>query len=105
MARQRESAISDKVIAWLEAKRKEGAPLLWEHRSGSGGFSYQKGRPDFWVSANGIHIEMEMKTPEGKLSAMQQQFRWRCLGWHVPYCCPKSAEEAIEFVSSFLPKP
>jgi len=97
-----ETAIARKLVEWLKKKQLEGAPLLWEHRSGSGGYSYQKGRPDFWVSANGHHIEMELKAPDGKLSPMQEQFRWRCGGWHVPYCCPRSAEEAIEFIELWL---
>lgn len=97
-----ETAIARKLFEWLKKKQEEGAPLLWEHRSGSGGFSYQKGRPDFWVAVNGTHLEIELKAPGGKLSPMQEKFRWRCQAWHVPYCCPRSAEEAIAFVEMWL---
>lgn len=100
-----ETAIANKVLAWLKQKSKEGAPLFWEHRSGSGGFSYKKGVPDLYVVVNGRHLEIELKTPTGRLSPMQEKFKWRCESeWNMPYLCPRSAEEAIEFVSSFLPK-
>ena len=54
--RTEESSLMDKILDWLDAKQKEGAPLFWEHRSGSGGFNYKKGVPDLYVVASGHHI-------------------------------------------------
>lgn len=100
-----ETAIANKLIAWLKEKEKEGAPLTWEHRSGSGGFGYKKGVPDFYVVVDGRHLEIELKAPNGRLSPMQEKFKWRCeTQWNIPYLSPRSAEEAIAFVESFLPK-
>lgn len=99
----KESRLASQLEAWLAKKAKEGAPLFWEHRSGGGGFSYKKGAPDFFAVANGTHIEIELKAPDGRLSAMQEKFKWRCEAiWKIPYCCPRTLEEAIEAIEPFL---
>lgn len=102
--RTEESSLMDKILDWLDAKSKEGAPLYWEHRSGSGGFSYKKGVPDLYVVASGHHIEIETKAPSGRLSAMQEKFRWRCISqWHIPHLVPRTLKEVTEFIEAFLP--
>lgn len=101
--RTEESSLADKCLAWLKAKKAEGAPLYWEHRSGSGGFSYKKGVPDLFVVANGHHLEIELKASSGKLSAMQEKFRWRCQAeWKIPHLVPRTLDEFASFVESFL---
>lgn len=98
-----ESALADRCVEWMDAKIKEGAPLYYEHRSGSGGFSYKKGVPDLFAVANGHHLEIELKAPGGRLSPMQEKFKWRCEAqWHIPHCVPKTLEEFVEFVSPYL---
>lgn len=99
-----ETALADKLLDWLKAKQEEGAPLYWEHRSGSGGFSYKKGVPDLFVVVSGHHIEIETKAPDGKLSAMQEKFMWRCATqWHIPHLVPRTFAEAKECIEAFLP--
>lgn len=99
-----ESSLADKCLAWLKKRKEEGAPLYWEHRSGSGGFNYKEGVPDLFVVANGRHLEIELKAPKGKLSAMQEKFRYRCWKeWNIPHLVPKDIETFASFVESFLP--
>ena len=101
--RQKESGIAGKITAWLTQRMKEGAPLYFEHRSGAGGFNYRKGVPDLWAAVNGAHIEIEVKTPDGELSPLQEKFRWRCEEiFHCAYIAPRSSEEAIAFLERFL---
>ena len=73
-----ESVVSKAVIEYLDKLMDGGAPIYYEHRSGSGGFSYKKGVPDLWITVNGIHVEVELKSSKGKLSTMQEKFKWRC---------------------------
>ena len=98
-----EAKLTDKVEAYLDDLQKRGLPLFYEHRSGAGGFAYKKGSPDFFVVINGIHIEVELKAPDGKRSTMQDKFKWRCENeWHIPYCCPRTLEEFKQYLEQFL---
>ena len=103
MAKQGESNISKKVLNYLKNLMDRGLPFYFEHRSGSGGFNQKKGVPDIWFTYNGIHIECELKTKEGKLSTMQEGFRYRCINiYHNLYINPHSFEEFKEFVDSLI---
>ncbi len=101
-----EAKLTDELLGWLKEKASEGAPLYWEHRSGSVGWSYKMGVPDLWVSANGHHLEIELKAPNGKLSAAQEKFSWRCRSsWNIPHIVPRTLKEATDFIESYLPGP
>ena len=94
-----ESSLSKKVISYLEELQDRGLPIYYEHRSGSGGYSYKKGTPDLFIVINGIHVECELKTTTGKRSPMQDKFKWRCeTQWKILYCCPRSFEEFKDFI-------
>ena len=82
----REASLTQKVEEYLDSLQEEGLPLYYEHRSGSGGYGYKKGIPDFFIVIDGIHIECELKAEDGKLSTMQEKWRWRCqTKYHIPY--------------------
>ena len=101
-----EASLTEKVIEYLDQLKKEGLPLYYEHRSGSGGFNYKKGVPDFFIVLNGVHIECELKTLTGKLSTMQEKFKWRCaVEWHMLYCCPRTIKEFKEFINNIKKDP
>jgi hypothetical protein len=104
MAKQLELKISDKCLNYLDQLKKEGYPLFYEHRSGSGGFNYKKGIPDMYIVIGVIHIECEMKTPYGHLSTMQVKWRDRLIKNGTPYINPRSFEEFKTFIDSYLPK-
>ena len=104
-SKTRETSLAEKVIKYLDTLQEEGLPLFYEHRSGSGGYNYKKGIPDLYLVINGIHIECELKTEEGKLSTMQEKFRWRCKSeWKMDYVCPRSLEEFKTFLDPYIKK-
>lgn len=93
-----ETKLTKEVIKFLDDQIKGGAPVFYEHRSGSGGFNYKKGIPDLYVVVAGVHLEIELKTVDGKRSTMQDKFKWRCENqWQIPYCCPRTFEEFKKF--------
>ena len=98
-----EQALTKKILDYFEDLKKRGYPLYWEHRSGQGGLGYKKGLPDFFAVYNGVHLEIEVKGQEGKQSAMQQKFQWKCETiYHIPYCCPHNWDEFIAFISQYI---
>lgn len=105
MAREtKEAHLSKQVIAYLDELCDKGLPVFYEHRSGSGGFNYKKGIPDFYMVVNGIHVEVELKAPNGKLSTMQEKFKYHCeTKWNILYCCPRTIEEFKAFLNALLP--
>ena len=98
-----ETALTKQVIDYLDELHKRGLPIYYEHRSGSGGFSYKKGVPDLFIVINSIHIECELKTPKGKRSTSQDKWKWRCESeWNIFYVNPHTLEEFKEFLEPFL---
>lgn len=98
-----EASLTKKIIDYFDDLQKKGLPLYYEHRSGSGGYGYKKGVPDFFFVINGTHVECELKTPTGKLSTMQEKFKWRCeTEWKIAYVCPRTLEDLKEFLEPFL---
>ena len=98
-----EAKLTNQIIKYLDSLVDKGLPLFYEHRSGTGGFNYKKGIPDFYVVLRGRHLEVELKTQNGKLSSMQEKFKYRCEKiWLIPYCCPRSLEEFKKFLEEYL---
>ena len=98
-----EAKLTKKIIEYLDSLMEGGSPVFYDHRSGSGGYNYKKGIPDLWVSVNGYHLEVELKAPKGKLSTMQEKFKYRCESiYNIPYCCPRTLEEFVDFLAPFL---
>lgn len=102
---QEESKVANKCIKYIKELQDSGCPIFYEHRSGSGGYNYKKGIPDFYLVNNGLHIEVEFKTEKGRLSTMQENFKHRCLNvYHIPYCNPHSFEEFKSFIDNYIKK-
>ena len=100
-----ESKLTKDILTYFEELKNQGHPIYWEHRSGQGGLGYKKGAPDFFAVYNGIHIEIECKGSDGKQSAMQRKFQWKCETiYNIHYCCPHSFAEFLEFFSQFTKK-
>ena len=94
-----ESSLAKKVLDYLEELQLKGEPLYYEHRSGSGGWNYKRGVPDLFFVYNGLHVEVELKAPNGKLSTMQEKWKWKCeCLWNILYLCPRTFEEVVEFI-------
>lgn len=85
------------IVEYLEKLESMKFPLYHERRQ-AGGFSYKKGIPDLYAVYDGIHIEIEVKDPKGKLSTMQEKWRDRCKRLNILYICAKSLDEFKEFM-------
>lgn len=102
MSQQQETKLSTKCINYLKQLKSQGHFIYWEHRTGGGGFNYRKGIPDLFVVINSIHIEVELKTPTGKRSSMQDKWAYIFQENHIHYTCPKSFEDFKKFIDDFL---
>ena len=102
-----EAKVTNDILTYLENLKKFDHPIYWEHRSGQGGFGYKKGTPDLFIVYNGLHLEVEIKGAFGKRSSSQDKFKWKCETiWHIPYCCPHSLEEFVDwFLDVVFPVP
>ena len=102
MSKQPETKIAKKCLDYLELLHTNGVDIYWEHRSGSGGFSYKKGLPDLFIVIGPTHIECELKTPAGHLSTLQEKWKYRFTLMGTPYINPHSFEEFKSFIDKFV---
>lgn len=65
-----EQKVQNDIERHLKEWQKQGVPIFFEKRQ-AGGFNYKKGIPDLYVVLNGVHVEFEIKKPNGKPSTMQ----------------------------------
>lgn len=79
-----EKEVQNQILNYLEELKDSGAPIFYERRQ-SGGVNYKKGIPDIYIVINGIHIEVECKRVNGKLSVMQEKFREMCDKCNIIY--------------------
>ena len=93
-----EKRVQNSIMEYFKHLEKNGYPIFYERRQ-AGGYSYKKGIPDLYVVLNGIHVEIEVKKPGGKLSTMQEKFRDMCDTKNILWICAESVEEVQEFVN------
>ena len=87
-----EKKIQNSIIDYLTKLEKAREPIFFERRQ-AGGFSYKKGIPDLYAVYYGIHIEIEVKAINGKLSTMQEKFEEKCKKLKIPYVCAKNVQD------------
>lgn len=102
MAMHAEGFLTKQIAAWLKECQGRGDPLFWEHRSGSGGFAYKEGIPDLFIVVGKYHIEVELKAPGGRRSAMQDKWKRRFEAMGVPYVCPTSLDELKSYLIPYI---
>lgn len=94
-----EKQIQNNIIKYLHNLETQGYPIFYQRRE-AGGFSYKKGIPDLYAVINGIHLEIEVKTEDGKLSIMQEKFRDKCKRINICWCCIRNLKEFKNFLKS-----
>lgn len=97
MANKPETLIQTKILEYLKKLKDSNEPLYYERRQ-AGGLSYKKGIPDIYCIYKFIHIEIEVKTPTGELSTMQEKFRDRCRKNGTPWICATSVNDVKDFI-------
>lgn len=93
-----EKKVQNNIIEYLEELIEKGYPVFYERRQ-AGGFSYKKGIPDLYAVINGIHLEIEVKAINGKLSILQEKFKNKCKKLNILYVCSNSIENFKNFIA------
>ena len=99
MANKPETLIQTKILYYLKQLKEKGEPIFYERRQ-VGGLSYKKGMPDIYCIYKFVHIEIEIKTPTGELSTMQEKFRDRCKRDGTPWICVTSVNEVKDYIEN-----
>lgn len=92
-----ETLIQNKILKYLKSLQDSGEPIFYQRREAIG-LAYKKGIPDIYFVYNGIHVEVEVKTPDGELSTMQEKFRDRCKQINILWICARSVKEVSELI-------
>ena len=98
-----EKRVQNEILSYLKNLSKT-EPLFYERRQ-AGGFSYKMGIPDIYFVYNGIHVEVEVKAPNGHLSPMQEKFREMCEKKNIIWVCADSLEDVKKVVEVLKPRP
>lgn len=97
MSQTPESKVKSEISKYLTSLEMAGLPIYYEARP-AGGLTFKKGMPDIWMIYNGIHIEIEIKKPGGKMSIMQKKQRRRLQKSNCLVYCVESKEEVEEII-------
>ena len=96
-----ETVIQDNIEAGLKKLQKEKFPIMFERRIASSA-NYKKGSADFWMSLNGYHIEVEIKTATGKRSTLQETWERWCRAQGSGYMLVRSFDDLLTQILDFL---
>ena len=94
-----ETKIKDSILDWCNASRDGGLPIL-AFRRDSASINYRRGLPDIYVVYKNIHIEVEIKTPDGELSIDQIKWGERFRRMGTPYLVARSLVDFIEALNN-----
>lgn len=97
MSKKPETKIQNKITKYLKSLEDADYPIMYFRRE-AGGFNYEKGLPDIYFIWGGIHVEVEIKTPTGSQSTMQEKFESRCKKKNIPYLLVTSVDEVKNFI-------
>lgn len=96
-----ETVIQDKIEEGLKKLQKNGIPVMFERRIASSA-NYKKGSADFWMSLNGYHIEVEIKTETGKRSTLQETWERLCKARGSHYMLVRGFDDLLTQINNFL---
>lgn len=92
-----EKRIQNEILDYLKDLKLNGYPIFYERRQAGGG-SYRKGMPDIYAVISGIHIEIEVKAPNGSLSTLQEKYRDYFLQRKVKWICVDDINQLKEYI-------
>jgi len=102
MAQTPEDKIKKQITDYVDLlEKKHDIPIVWERRDASG-LGYRRGRCDLFIVYNGIHIEVEVKTPKGIMSAMQETWQRYCVAHNIKHIVVHSKKEFVEGLSKII---
>lgn len=92
-----EKIIQNQIIKYFKQLHDTGHKCIIERRQ-AGGFNYKMGIPDLYAVYNGIHIEIEVKAPNGHLRTMQEKYRDKCKALNILWCCIDNLDSMKNFM-------
>ena len=92
-----EKRIQNEIIKYLDYLETFDYPIIYERRQAGGG-SYRKGKPDLYAIINGIHLEIEVKAPDGSLSTLQEKWRDRFIKRNVRWICVDNINDFKKYI-------
>lgn len=95
-----EKKVQDKVLEYLKQLEAAGHPIFYERRQATA--TSKKGLPDIYMIYAGVHIEIEVKEPNGVQSVAQEKWEIKFAKMGVPYLLIKDINEFKEFVENNL---
>lgn len=95
-----EKKVQNQVIKYLKDLAEQGYPIYVERRQ-AGGYSYKKGTPDLYCVANGQHLEIEIKKPNGHLSPLQERYRDMCKELNIAWICIDDVQALKNYLEDF----
>ena len=96
-----EKKVQNSIIKYLKDLEKSEYPIYVERRQ-AGGFNYHMGISDLYVIIDGIHLEIEVKKPGGKLSPLQEKWRDKCIKKRIRWICADSLQDVINKINEIL---
>lgn len=97
-----EKKVQNKIEKYLDELISQGIPIYYERRQAQG-VGYKYGLPDLFLVINGIHVEVEVKAPNGDVRAAQEKWEMRFKNLGILYTRPHSLEEFKNFIFNELP--
>lgn len=98
-----EKRVQNEIVKYLNELSQQHQVLV--DRRQAGGYSYKKGAPDLYAVVNGIHLEIEVKKPNGQLSSKQEKFRDMCFDLGILWVCAEKVSDVEQFVKYLLTFP
>lgn len=92
--KKEETNLQEAIINKIKSLQAEGVKIDYDRRQ-TANSSYKKGSADIWVVFYGIHIEVEIKTPTGERSALQETWERWCNYMEIPYMLVKSVDDFV----------
>lgn len=89
-----EKRVQNSIINYLKELQARGEHLFFERRQACGG-NYKAGIPDLYIVYEHIHIEVEVKAPNGRLSVMQEKYRDICRTNGTPWICACALDDFV----------
>lgn len=97
-----EKTVQDDITDYIDYLEDLGYPIWYERRQPNG-FNYKKGVPDLFVVYNGIHIEVEVKQPDGERGPLQEKWEKRCNDkYKCEYICIDSFLEFKKYINLLI---
>lgn len=94
-----EQKVQQAIIKYIKSLQLAGYPVEYFRRE-AGGAAYKVGSSDLYMIWGPYHVEIEVKSPDGKLSAMQEKWQEKMLNNGTP----SLVVDNIEYFKSIIEK-